>query len=310
MAQQIATTRIRLDGGTQLQHRGHDAEHIDSLIAAIENGDELPPIVVFHDGTDYWIADGFHRWQAHQKAAVEKIRCDIREGTLRDAQLYAWTGANRDHGRKLTIAERRERIENMLGDDEWCKLSNREIAKKCGSSRTFVGSIRAKLGVYPDTITQARTDTDGHVQVYKTPRRTKPQKQPQTIPPPPPPAPMPEQDGHGRVIPKAIRSAFLSESLPSVAGEIDTAKRNLQAIARMIEAIDQKDGVHVPMAEAGKMAISIRGMAETLGSIGNDIGDAKPYAICPLCDGIGCDTCNKSGFLTSTGWSRIPEGNR
>ena len=36
--------------------------------------DKFPPIIVFDDGADYWLADGFHRYYAAQDAEMRGIR--------------------------------------------------------------------------------------------------------------------------------------------------------------------------------------------------------------------------------------------
>src|SRR5437016_4010919 len=63
-----------------------------------EKGDDtFPAIVVFHDGTDYWLSDGFHRYEAAKKAGMSALKSRIRQGTRRDAVLNS-VGANASHG--------------------------------------------------------------------------------------------------------------------------------------------------------------------------------------------------------------------
>src|SRR5690348_8493475 len=40
---------------------------------AMVDGAEFPPLVVFWDGSDYWLADGFHRHSA-MRAVAEVLR--------------------------------------------------------------------------------------------------------------------------------------------------------------------------------------------------------------------------------------------
>jgi len=42
--------------------------------------DAFPAIVVFHDGTDYWLSDGFHRYEAAKKAKLDSVKSRIRPG--------------------------------------------------------------------------------------------------------------------------------------------------------------------------------------------------------------------------------------
>jgi hypothetical protein len=71
-----------------------------------EEGDDIfPPIVVFYDGTDHWLSDGFHRHAAAEKAGLHSLKAEIRQGPCRDAILHA-VGANTTHGLRRTNADK------------------------------------------------------------------------------------------------------------------------------------------------------------------------------------------------------------
>lgn len=56
----VAGTLLRRDGGTQPRA----AINLDVACEygdAMKSGAKFPPVVAFYDGTDYWLADGFHR---------------------------------------------------------------------------------------------------------------------------------------------------------------------------------------------------------------------------------------------------------
>ncbi|NCC37802.1 MAG: streptomycin biosynthesis regulator, partial [Chloroflexia bacterium] len=142
-ATMIPLRHIRLNGGTQPRAELNE-EHIDRLKSALEEGEELPPIVCYHDGSDYWLADGFHRVQAHYRAMRIDITAEVRQGTRRDAVLYSLS-ANRTHGLPRTRADMQRAIQTMLADAEWSRCSDREIARTVGCSHATVGTIRAKL---------------------------------------------------------------------------------------------------------------------------------------------------------------------
>lgn len=42
--------------------------------------DTFPAIIVFHDGTDYWLSDGFHRYEAAKKAGLDSLKSKVRQG--------------------------------------------------------------------------------------------------------------------------------------------------------------------------------------------------------------------------------------
>ncbi|MDI9548370.1 MAG: hypothetical protein QM346_12310 [Chloroflexota bacterium] len=153
--QRIPLYRIRDDGGTQMRAGLNDltiAEYRDWLrgLAQVRNGlDQMPPIVVYYDGTDYWLADGFHRLAAWKTAdavnGAPTIQSEVRAGTRRDAILHA-AGANAAHGLRRTPADKWRAVEALLVDEEWGAWSDRRIAEACAVSPTFVGQVRAKLG--------------------------------------------------------------------------------------------------------------------------------------------------------------------
>ena len=110
----------------------------------------FPPVVVYHDGTGYWLADGFHRVEAARKIGSETIDAEVREGGARDAILQA-VGANASHGLRRTQADKRRAVERLLRDEEWSKWSDRKIAKVAKVDHKTVGKIRHELlgGEFP-----------------------------------------------------------------------------------------------------------------------------------------------------------------
>lgn len=159
---------IRTDGGTQARDGLNDATVRDyaetwQTLSSRQNGFlEMPPIVVYHDGTHYWLADGFHRVAAYQQfldggsasASPRAIRAEVRQGTQRDAILFA-CGANDTHGLRRTQADKRRAIERLLRDDEWRQWSDSEIARRCNVSHPTVATVRREL--YPENLQDSRT---------------------------------------------------------------------------------------------------------------------------------------------------------
>lgn len=137
--------KIKIDGGTQSRAKIQEAT-IAEYADAMRNGAVFPAVTVFHDGAEYFLADGFHRYFAAKKAGSPGIKCDIREGTLRDAILFSFS-VNHDHGLQRTAADKRKIVIAMLKDDEWGKWSDREIARQCHVSHTLVSAIRKELGL-------------------------------------------------------------------------------------------------------------------------------------------------------------------
>jgi len=131
---------IRIDGGTQAREQINQ-ECVSEYAELVKEGVAFPPVRVFFDGTDYYLADGFHRYFAHQNAGKASIAADVVNGTLRDAILDS-LGANANHGLRPTNADKRKAVQTMLDDFEWSDFSDREIARACNVSHVFVATVR------------------------------------------------------------------------------------------------------------------------------------------------------------------------
>lgn len=137
------------------------AETVDEYAAAITDGKEFPPIVTFHDGEVYWLADGFHRVLAHEKAGLVDVLAEVRTGSKRDALLFA-VGANATHGLARTNKDKRRAVEILLRDEEWTNYSNRQVANIAAVSDRFVGDMRREMaGANGSHLPDTRTGKDG-----------------------------------------------------------------------------------------------------------------------------------------------------
>lgn len=136
-------------------------EYAEKMIA----GAIFPPVVVFFDGSDYWLSDGFHRLNAAIQAGIGYINADIKEGDKRDALLYA-VGANTSHGLRRTNDDKRHAVSLLLNDPEWCEWSDYEIAKACAVSRSLVQTVRDSLA-FKASEKSERTYTTKHGTIAK-----------------------------------------------------------------------------------------------------------------------------------------------
>ena len=84
MAQSIALSDIQ-DGGAQMRVEMKPDVVLD-YAEDMATGATFPPVVVYHDGTYYWLADGFHRVEAARKIGCETIETEVIEGTAPDAE--------------------------------------------------------------------------------------------------------------------------------------------------------------------------------------------------------------------------------
>ena len=155
---------IIIDKGTQSRAQISE-ETVSDYAEAMQAGDQFPPITVFFDGVDYYLADGFHRLHAAQRLGKASIQTEVRTGTLRDAILYS-LGANDKHGLRRSNADKRKCVRTLLEDFEWGEMSVSEMARICCVSPQLVSAVKAEM--------------DGGTKVssvnFNAPKKTKPVK--------------------------------------------------------------------------------------------------------------------------------------
>lgn len=135
---------IRLDGETQ--PRAEISQTVcDEYGERMKAGDQFPPVDVFFDGEDYWLADGFHRIQAHVMALPgEAVECNVYKGTLQDAQWHSYS-VNRTHGVQRSNQDKVRAVDLALAHPAAAGKSNVQIAEHCGVSEFMVRKHRKSL---------------------------------------------------------------------------------------------------------------------------------------------------------------------
>src|SRR5262245_36999695 len=138
----LNTEVLRCDADVQPRLALSEA-HIRAYAALLQEGHQLGTIVVFQNGLDYYLADGFHRVAAAKSIGLAELPAETRVGTKRDAVLYA-CGTNK-HGKPLSHGDKQRVVRHVLEDAEWGQWSDREIARHCGVSHVFVAKLRKAL---------------------------------------------------------------------------------------------------------------------------------------------------------------------
>lgn len=93
---------------------------------------------------------------------IEEHNCDpiSTRPTLPEA---IWTlgrvGANASHGLRRTNDDKRRAVRTLLNDLEWLAWSDREVARACGVSHTFVAGQRSSV---TGNVSSERTYTTKH----------------------------------------------------------------------------------------------------------------------------------------------------
>lgn len=153
--QSLKLSEIVTTAGTQIRAK-IDAEAVSDYAEAMTDGAKFPAVVVFHDGSEYILADGFHRVMAATRNGFKDILAEIHKGTKSDALKFALT-ANTTHGIKRTNADKRRSVELALA--EWPKLSSREISRVCAVSHQSVENIRSEMSNFDNS--ESRITKDG-----------------------------------------------------------------------------------------------------------------------------------------------------
>lgn len=166
MTEMLAIDLIRIDGGTQVRVET-DITQAESYAEDMRDGAIFPPVVVFHNGGEYWLADGFHRLIAAEIIGWTEIEAEVREGGQREAILCA-VGANATHGLKRSRRDKRNAINKMLTDpvvalnNEGVPWSDWDISRRCVVSPHTVVAERASLPVTMQTHSEDRAYTTKH----------------------------------------------------------------------------------------------------------------------------------------------------
>jgi transcriptional regulator with XRE-family HTH domain len=159
----LSLDKIRIDGGTQSRVK-IDENLVAQYAEDMAGGSDFPAVHVFFDEKDYWLADGFHRFFARKRIGSPGIKVEVHEGSVRSAILFG-IEANNKHGQRPSNEDKRKGTLTMLKDIEWQEISDREIAKICGVSHTYVSNLRRDLN--------EKKISSGNVATMQEPRQKK-----------------------------------------------------------------------------------------------------------------------------------------
>lgn len=151
---------------TSLERSKQYAENIETWI-------ESDPIVVFWDGNEYLLADGFHRHDAARRKGLKDIWCDVYEGGRKEAAIYS-ASANLKHGAESNGlpagASDRQKSAWMLFREVPDSLSWKlvEIAKAtgvtAGTASKYIVKFCEKTGIrIPTAVNRRRARASGKV---------------------------------------------------------------------------------------------------------------------------------------------------
>jgi ParB-like chromosome segregation protein Spo0J len=271
----IPIDEVRLDGDCQ-PRAAIDNELVAEYAETLNAGGKLPAILVYHDGCDYWLADGFHRYHASKRHGAVEINAIVEQGDKHGAR-WAAAAANQTHGKRRTNPDKRRAVEMALAERP--NLSDRAIAEHVGVTDKTVAAVRCGNSA-PASRETTRTGKDQ--KTYTMPDRSperdegkpsaKPKKQPALV------------DSLGIEIPSPLLPLWARR------GEVqDLLTALIRVKSALTSADEQADKLFHGCNPSQTIAHLERAYAE--------IAAAKPWCVCPMCQGDGCRLCGGRGLL-------------
>lgn len=135
--------QIRLDGATQ-SRVSMNQPTIAQYAELLTDGVKMPPVIVYHDGADFWLAAGFHRYFAHKQVGMVDIDCEVRAGSLDEARLCG-ARDNNAHGLAPNHGDKTKSVKMALANPLCAGWSERKLAKEIGVSYTLVQKVKASI---------------------------------------------------------------------------------------------------------------------------------------------------------------------
>jgi hypothetical protein len=330
MKKQLLIESIRTDGGTQSRAEIHQ-DTVAEYVEAIQAGSKMPPLLVFHDGTDYWLAEGFHRLLAHQQAGKRNVLCEIKQGTKEDA-AWASAGANVTHGLRRTNADKRKATEMAirLRPD----MNDVSLANHCGVHPNHVAAVRRSLEATSQIVrSDTRVRSDGTRFKMPSAPPTRPTSAPPTPPPttpPTPPAPPPVRTPSAPPTPSA--PAPLTPAAQPTPPARRPGPQTGQADAtghpipdHLIGLWDRRVEVEDLLAHLSKVRCAVQAAQDAADPLFAELNTSAamanlntaydalkataPHAVCPWCHGAlsdQCRGCKGRGMIGRFAWGLVP----
>src|SRR5208337_3054501 len=154
MAEMIPISRIERYPETQ-PRASPNLSIVSEYAAAMSAGAVFPPVDVYNINDRYVLVDGNHRMEAASRVHLLSISCEIHDGTMRDAILFA-VNANAKHGLRRTSKDKRRAVERVLADPEWAKWNDTKIAKICNVGHSLVSKIRNETSFHDGKMPEER----------------------------------------------------------------------------------------------------------------------------------------------------------
>ena len=224
---ELALAVLQLDEAIQPRVEMSKAVIRDYALLYREAPDVLPPIVVFQEQEQYWVADGFHRVLSAQEAGLTDIPAEVRQGRRREAMLYA-CGCNK-HGLQRGNKDKQQVVTRMLEDAEWQQWSDSAIARHCGVTQPTVAKYRRDMELSSKILKIAQVNTrlverNGSVYPMQTAQIGIREQE--------------ETDGRSEMVPSTELLQVTAPALILTRQEVATAERPISKFNQVNEQID------------------------------------------------------------------------
>lgn len=137
MSRPVSLDAIQFDAGTQIRAAINEVA-VAEYAELMQADTKFPPVVLYHDGNTYYMADGFHRALAAKRIGCTEIPAVVHPGTRADALWFA-LGANKANGQRLSEADKTHAVAIALR--AWPDKMQREIAEQVGCSESLVSKV-------------------------------------------------------------------------------------------------------------------------------------------------------------------------
>lgn len=135
---------ISFDAGTQVRAAINE-QVVADYAERMTEGVVFPPVTLFHDGNQYYMADGFHRAMAGKRIGLVEISALVTAGTKSDALWFA-LGALGEAGKQGLRSSRADvKHAILLAVRTWPNKSAPQLAEHVGCTEQYVREIRRQI---------------------------------------------------------------------------------------------------------------------------------------------------------------------
>ena len=310
-------------------------ETVSDYAEAMDRGDNFPPVTVFTNGAEYYLADGFHRVEALRRIGKKSVMAELQNGDYKAALLYALK-ANSTHGLRRTNADKRHALEmawnareHLFGGDP----SQNLLADTCGISRKTVERFMAEQGrngsyTMPNQVaTMSQGDAPAAPTMPTRPVRPitaengNEQAANVQVSAPMMPVRRVGRDGKTYTVPVAAPVRPAMPTRPAKPAHLVPLDRFGTEIPIEINAAFEQEELNEVIRHISDARSILRSALDSgveafkavrqdaliqLNNAYSFVKSAKAHCVCRICQGNGCKACHERGWQTEEEYERNP----